>query len=202
MHGNVCVAAVVVTERLDWRLHALDLTSEVTSEQPPEALRSHGFLVADQYKPEEVRKGAWDALRGAPPWCGRLKRRGLAASSRLAQGGRRLGVGCFIQEIFSGRKLTRTEELRELARVPEVRLRCLCPAVRSPELLQPLHKSYQRLLGSTPGKRLNPASLLESAFFQNKLVRGGAGCLPPMLTRRAGGHNRIPGEVDAEGRRG
>ena len=82
---------MVVTERLDWRLHALDLTSEVTSEQPPEALRSHGFLVADQYKPEEVRKGAWDALRGAPPWCVRLERRGLAASSRLAQGGRRLG---------------------------------------------------------------------------------------------------------------
>ena len=31
------------------------------------------------------------------------------------------GVGCFIQEIFSGRKLTRTEELRELSRIPQVR---------------------------------------------------------------------------------
>ena len=31
------------------------------------------------------------------------------------------GVGCFIQEIFTGRKLTRTEELRELSHIPQVR---------------------------------------------------------------------------------
>jgi hypothetical protein len=40
------------------------------------------------------------------------------------------GVGCFIQEIFSGRKLTRTEELRELSRIPQAR-RCASAAVES-----------------------------------------------------------------------
>jgi hypothetical protein len=29
---------------------------------------AHAYMVADQYKPEEVRKGAWDMLRDAPPW--------------------------------------------------------------------------------------------------------------------------------------
>jgi len=28
IHGNVCMAAVVVTEQLDWRLHGFDLLSE------------------------------------------------------------------------------------------------------------------------------------------------------------------------------
>jgi hypothetical protein len=30
IHGNLCMAAVVVTETLDWRLHGFDLTSEHT----------------------------------------------------------------------------------------------------------------------------------------------------------------------------
>jgi hypothetical protein len=36
---------------------------------------------------------------------------------------------------------------------------------------QALHKEYQRLLGSVPTRRLNPVTMLESAFFSNKLVR-------------------------------
>ena len=28
IHGNVCMAAVVVTDQLDWRLHGFDLLSE------------------------------------------------------------------------------------------------------------------------------------------------------------------------------
>lgn len=28
IHGYVCMAAVVVTDSLDWRLHGFDLTSE------------------------------------------------------------------------------------------------------------------------------------------------------------------------------
>ena len=86
------------------------------------------------------------------------------------------GVGCFIQEIFSGRKLTRTEELRELSRIPQVRS-CprLLPAKRafSCGVVQALQKHYQRLLGSVPARRLNPAALLESTVFANKLVRFG-----------------------------
>jgi SCY1-like protein 1 len=68
IHGNVCLAAVVVSDTLDWRLHSFDLMSEWTAERPPEALMAHAYMVADQYKPEEVRKGAWDMLRDAPPW--------------------------------------------------------------------------------------------------------------------------------------
>ena len=28
VHGNVCMASVVVTETLDWKLHAFDVLSE------------------------------------------------------------------------------------------------------------------------------------------------------------------------------
>jgi hypothetical protein len=69
IHGNICLASIVVTEALDWRLHSFDLMSEWSADRPPEALMSHAFMLADQYKPEEIRKGAWDALRDAPPWC-------------------------------------------------------------------------------------------------------------------------------------
>ena len=68
VHGNVCLAAVVVTDTLDWRLHAFDIMSEFVEGQPPEGLLNHAFLLADQYKPEEVRKGNWELLRQAPPW--------------------------------------------------------------------------------------------------------------------------------------
>ena len=68
VHGNVCLAAVVVTDTLDWRLHAFDIMSEFVEGQPPEGLVSHAFLLADQYKPEEVRKGNWEMLQQAPPW--------------------------------------------------------------------------------------------------------------------------------------
>jgi hypothetical protein len=45
-------------------------------------------------------------------------------------------------------------------------------AYRSPVGSQALQKNYQRLLGSVPTRRLNPALLTDSPFFQNKLVRG------------------------------
>ena len=86
-------------------------------------------------------------------------------------------MGCLVQEIFAGHKLARTEELRELAHVPTVRKpgnRCAAPrwCLSPPRAhAQALHKHYQRLLGSVPTRRLNPAALLECAFFQNKLVR-------------------------------
>jgi SCY1-like protein 1 len=186
---------VVVTETLDWRLHAFDLMSEWSAERPPEALMSHGFLLADQYKPEEVRKGAWDMLRDAPPWCGTPAAAHCTGGAAL-QGAARLthsarcravdawGMGCFVQEVFGGRKLARTEDLRELSRVPPVRAprsgrpkhraanKLLSDQARgAPLLRQALQKHYQRLLGSVPTRRLNPASLLESSFFSNKLVR-------------------------------
>jgi SCY1-like protein 1 len=68
VHGNVCLASVLVTETLDWRLHAFDVMSEFSETSPPEMLVSHSFMLADQYKPEEVRKANWELLRQAPPW--------------------------------------------------------------------------------------------------------------------------------------
>ena len=64
----MCMAAVVVTDTLNWRLHAFDLMSEFSETRPPEMLVSYAFMIADQYKPEEVRKGAFDMLKQAPPW--------------------------------------------------------------------------------------------------------------------------------------
>ncbi|KAG8078314.1 hypothetical protein GUJ93_ZPchr0007g3059 [Zizania palustris] len=62
--------------------------------------------------------------------------------------------GCLIYELFCGAKLTRTEDLRNIASIPK----SLLP-------------DYQRLLSSTPSRRLNPSKLIDnSEFFQNKLV--------------------------------
>jgi SCY1-like protein 1 len=54
IHGNVCMAAVVVTGQLDWRLHGFDLLSEHAggAELP---LINASWMVGQQYKPGEVR---------------------------------------------------------------------------------------------------------------------------------------------------
>ncbi|MBA0694943.1 hypothetical protein Goari_005203 [Gossypium aridum] len=65
-----------------------------------------------------------------------------------------LALRCLIYEIFSGMKLGKTEELRNTASIPK----SLLP-------------DYQRLLSSTPSRRLNASKLIEnSEYFQNKLV--------------------------------
>ncbi len=69
----MCLSAVSVTTTLDWRLHAFDVMSEYSEDSPPEALVAHAFMLADQYKPEEVRKHNWELLRQAPPWCARRR---------------------------------------------------------------------------------------------------------------------------------
>jgi len=133
IHGNVCMAAVVVTEQLDWRLHGFDLLSEhagggfdwplmasswmvrfcnrrisrrgniktymcpVTSD--PEAVRPQ---VGAQYKTGEVAKSEWQTVQQSPPW---------AVDA--------WGLGCLMQEAFTGRTLTRTEELRNTESIPQ-----------------------------------------------------------------------------------
>ncbi|GMP69695.1 hypothetical protein CsSME_00028861 [Camellia sinensis var. sinensis] len=63
-------------------------------------------------------------------------------------------ASCLIYELFSGMKLSKTEELRNTASIPK----SLLP-------------DYQRLLSSTPAHRLNSSKLIEnSEYFQNKLV--------------------------------
>ncbi|XP_010921160.2 LOW QUALITY PROTEIN: uncharacterized protein [Elaeis guineensis] len=139
VHGNVCLDSVVVTQSLDWKLHAFDVLSEfdgnsVASNSP---MLQFEWLVGSQYKPMELLKSDWAAIRKSPPW---------AIDS--------WGLGCLIYELFSGTKLAKTEELRNTASIPK----SLLP-------------DYQRLLSSTPSRRLNPSKLIDnSEYFHNKLV--------------------------------
>ncbi|KAJ7548604.1 hypothetical protein O6H91_07G018900 [Diphasiastrum complanatum] len=139
VHGNVCLASVVVTPTLDWKLHALDVLSEFDggSVEATAPMFQYEWLVGTQYKAMELAKNDWETIRKSPPW---------AIDS--------WGIGCLIYELFSGSKLTRTEELRNTVTIPKNLL-----------------PDYQRLLGSVPSKRLNSSKLIDnSEFFQNKLV--------------------------------
>ncbi|KAM1064735.1 hypothetical protein ACFX15_019824 [Malus domestica] len=139
VHANVCLASVVVTQTLDWKLHAFDVLSEFDGGNEASAgeMLQFAWLVGPQYKPMELLKSDWAAIRKSPPW---------AIDS--------WGLGCLIYELFSGLKLSKTEELRNTASIPK----SLLP-------------DYQRLLSSTPSRRLNTSKLVEnSEYFQNKLV--------------------------------
>jgi SCY1-like protein 1 len=141
VHGGVSLSAVVVTERLDWKLHGFDLCSELESVGRGlngDAKLIHGaYLVPDQYKPEEYRRGDWVSIPEGPPWA-------IDA----------WGLGCLIQEVYSGGALRGTDQLREIDCIPKTLL-----------------KDYQRLLGSQPTRRYNPKKLIEnSSLFANKLV--------------------------------
>ncbi|WJX25196.1 hypothetical protein P8452_14259 [Trifolium repens] len=97
----------------------------------------YAWLVATQYKSMELAKSDWAVIKKSPPW---------AIDS--------WGMGCLIYELFSGLKLSKTEELRNTGSIPK----SLLP-------------DYQRLLSSTPSRRLNTSKLIEnSEYFQNKLV--------------------------------
>ncbi|XP_028083233.1 probable inactive serine/threonine-protein kinase scy1 isoform X2 [Camellia sinensis] len=139
VHGNVCLASVVVTQTLDWKLHAFDVLSEFdgNNEASMGSMLQYEWLVASEYKSMEFLKSDWATIRKSPPW---------AIDS--------WGLGCLIYELFSGMKLSKTEELRNTASIPK----SLLP-------------DYQRLLSSTPARRLNSSKLIEnSEYFQNKLV--------------------------------
>ncbi|KAK2450460.1 N-terminal kinase protein [Trifolium repens] len=136
---NVCLASVVVTQTLDWKLHAFDVLSEFdgSNETSSTQMLQYAWLVATQYKSMELAKSDWAVIKKSPPW---------AIDS--------WGMGCLIYELFSGLKLSKTEELRNTGSIPK----SLLP-------------DYQRLLSSTPSRRLNTSKLIEnSEYFQNKLV--------------------------------
>lgn len=139
VHGNVCLTSIVVTQTLDWKLHAFDVLSEFDGniEAPNGSMLQYEWLVGLQYKPMELAKSDWVSIRKSPPW---------AIDS--------WGLGCLIYELFSGVKLSKTEELRNTAAIPK----SLLP-------------DYQRLLSSMPARRLNPSKLIDnSEYFHNKLV--------------------------------
>lgn len=139
VHGNVCLESVVVTQTLDWKLHAFDVLSEFdgNNEASTGPMLQYEWLVASQYKPMELAKSEWGTIRKSPAW---------SIDS--------WGLGCLIYELFSGSKLSKTEELRNTASIPK----SLLP-------------DYQRLLSSVPSRRLNSSKLVENCeYFQNKLV--------------------------------
>lgn len=139
VHGNVCLTSVVVTQTLDWKLHAFDVLSEFDANNGASTgpMLQYEWLIGAQYKPMELVKSDWATIRKSPPW---------AIDS--------WGLGCLIYELFSGMKLSKTEELRNTSGIPK----SLLP-------------DYQRLLSSTPSRRMNSSKLLEnSEYFHNKLV--------------------------------
>ncbi|KAK3022390.1 hypothetical protein RJ639_047364 [Escallonia herrerae] len=104
VHGNVCLESVVVTQTLDWKLHAFDVLSEYdgNNEAVTGPMLQYEWLIGSQYKPMELAKSDWAAIRKSPPW---------AIDS--------WGLGCLIYELFSGVKLSKTEELRNTASIPK-----------------------------------------------------------------------------------
>ncbi|KAK8575752.1 hypothetical protein V6N12_063412 [Hibiscus sabdariffa] len=105
-------------------------------------LLQYEWLIGSQYKPVELAKSDWVAIRKAPPW---------AIDSWVTF--KKVYARCLIYEIFSGMKLGETEELRDTS-IPK-----------------PLLSDYQRLLSSLPSRRLNTSKLIDnSEIFQNKLV--------------------------------
>lgn len=81
-------------------------------------------------------KADWPAVKDGPSW---------AADS--------WGLGCLLQEVFSGGHLKSVEQLRSTDPVP-------------PDLLP----SYQKLLAGSAGRRLSPKKLLTSEALDNQVV--------------------------------
>lgn len=70
VHGNVCLASVVVTPTLDWKLHAFDVLSEFdgSNETSSTQMLQYAWLVATQYKSTELAKSDWAVIKKSPPW--------------------------------------------------------------------------------------------------------------------------------------
>lgn len=122
IHGNVSMATVLVTDTLDWKLGYLDTLSEYSSLSASLLARCTGMTGA-QYKPAELVRGDMEAVSAAPP--------GAVDS---------WGMGCLMQEVFSGCELTAPEQLRNTDSIPKDLL---------PE--------YQKLLNQNPARRLSAA---------------------------------------------
>ncbi|KAL9270926.1 putative inactive serine/threonine-protein kinase scy1 [Drosera capensis] len=142
VHANVCLASIVVTQTLDWKLHAFDVLSEFDgrTEALGGTMLQYSWLVGAQYKPMELAKSDWASISNSPPW---------AIDS--------WGMGCLIYELFLCYKAYENRG-SSVTLLPSQRFDALLP-------------DYQRLLSSMPSKRMNTSKLIEnSEYFQNKLV--------------------------------
>ncbi|KAL6558094.1 hypothetical protein OROMI_018444 [Orobanche minor] len=86
VHGNVCMDSVVVTQTLDWKLHAFDVLSEFeeNNEASTGPMLQYEYLIGMQYKPVELLKSDWTAVRRSPPWA--IDSWGLGLSKRKELG--------------------------------------------------------------------------------------------------------------------
>ncbi|XWS56935.1 hypothetical protein CRYUN_Cryun09bG0128200 [Craigia yunnanensis] len=145
VHGNVCLASVVVTQTLEWKLHAFDVLSEYdgTNGTATGPMLQYEWLVGSQYKLMELAKSDWATIRKSPPWA--IDSWGLVLVTLVSwvylhhdvpfglediswhgfsyEFCVRVDTGCYslclIYEIFSGRKLGKTEELSNIASFPK-----------------------------------------------------------------------------------
>lgn len=152
VHGNVCAAAVAVTPSLEWKLCCFDLMTEFASlsnlsphsSLPPLPAGARPLLLncgRGHYLPGEAQRGEWDALS--------------ASSGAPPWAVDAWGLGCLVAEAFAGRPLPAAPgALRDAAA-------SLPPA---------LVKDYQRLLASSPARRLDPAALAASPALRTPPV--------------------------------
>ncbi|GIL75242.1 hypothetical protein Vretifemale_5022, partial [Volvox reticuliferus] len=100
IHGNICMAAVVVTASLDWKLSGFDLLSE-HSLPVDHLLQNSSWMVDNKYKPAELARSEWEVVRQGPPW---------AVDA--------WGLGCLTQEVFSCTEMSNVENLRHTDVIP------------------------------------------------------------------------------------
>ncbi|KXZ49263.1 hypothetical protein GPECTOR_22g856 [Gonium pectorale] len=100
IHGNICMAAILVTASLDWKLSGFDLLSEHAL-PPDHALQNASWMVGNQYKPAELGRSEWAVIQQGPPW---------AVDA--------WGLGCLTQEVFSATEMTTVEDLRRTDVMP------------------------------------------------------------------------------------
>ena len=140
IHGNVCGQAVCVTPNLDWKLHFFDLTTEHAlvgkSQYQSVPLAASGWMVQPQYKSGELGRSEWEVVADGPVW---------AVDA--------WGLGCLMQETFSGSAMTAKEDLKRIDCIP-----------------QSLKPYYQKLLASQPARRLNPKDILDAGVFKSDLL--------------------------------
>ena len=140
IHGNVCAHSVCVTPQLDWKLFFFDLTTEHSlvgrAQYQSVPLVASSWMVQPQYKSGELGRSEWEVLADGPVW---------AVDS--------WGLGCLMQETFSGSLMTAKEDLK--------RIDCI------PQTLKPY---YQKLLATQPARRMNPKDILDAGVLKSDLL--------------------------------
>ena len=140
IHGNICAHSVCVTPQLDWKLFFFDLTTEHAlvggAQYQSVPLVASSWMVQPQYKSGELGRSEWEVVADGPVW---------AVDA--------WGIGCLMQETFSGSLMAAKEDLK--------RIDCI------PQTLKPY---YQKLLATQPSRRMNPKDILDAGVLKSDLL--------------------------------